>query len=198
MKYQGLSKSAWCNAYLGVHGTRFLLFSKRVWGCQPFSCSGIKFLTRQLGWSPLPLTHSKPCCLGCCVRHLSHGLSYSPCTHLYLTVIIQACVYTCTCMYSWIRCWVDLYVFFLGVFTYAKLPAFICYCSHVQCLWWVHACVCVCVCVCVCARACVCVVFICIVQHNWACLMWKSATKKIIYLLLLLLLSLRQLIDFWR
>ena len=47
-----------------------------------------------------------------------------------------------------------------------------------------------CVCVCVWAGACMCVcvcLFICIVQHNWACLSWKS-TIEIQSLLLLLLL----------
>ena len=66
-------------------------------------------------------------------------------------------------MYSWIRCWVDLYVFFLGVLPYyVMLQAFICYCSYIKCLRCmcvcVYVCVCVCVCVCACACVCVCVV----------------------------------------
>ena len=78
-------------------------------------------------------------------------------------------VWTCVYMYSWIRCWVDLYVFFSGVLIYCyasgfycvMLQAFVCYCSYVKCLWCMRVCVCVCVCVyvCVCVSACVFVVY---------------------------------------
>ena len=71
------------------------------------------------------------------------------------------CMYiSCVYMYSWIRCRVDLYVFFSDVSTYCvMLQAFICYCSYVRCLWYVCVCECVYVWVCVCE--CVCVFFCC-------------------------------------
>ena len=67
-----------------------------------------------------------------------------PPPQLYVCIfLVWACVY----MYSWIRCRVDLYVFFSDVLTYCvMLQAFICYFSYVSCLW----CMCVRVCVCVC------------------------------------------------
>ena len=59
-------------------------------------------------------------------------------------------------MYSWIRCQVDLYVFFLRRFNV------LCYASGfvmlvLRQLFMMHVCVCVCVCMCVCVCVCMCV-----------------------------------------
>ena len=59
---------------------------------------------------------------------------------------------------------------------------------------FIMLCVCVCVCTHVCVCVCVCVLFICIVQHNWACLTWKSA-KEIKSLLNIIIINRRQPVE---
>ena len=81
-------------------------------------------------------------------------------------------------MDSWIRCRVALYAFFLKCFN------ILCYASGfymllfiVRCLW------------CTRVGARVCVLFIGIVQHNWACLTWKSAIEIKSLLLLYIIIT---------
>ena len=92
-----------------------------------------------------------------CVMLLDFFLCYPYVSCLWCMYV---CVCVCVCMSEWVSEWER-----------ERERERECVC--------VYVCVCVRVCACVCVCVCVCVLllFIDIVQHNWACLAWKSAIE---------------------